>query len=86
MMQGAADILRTLFYLLSEVINMNELTTFISTCGFPIACTIFLLFQSFRNDEAERKQYEELRKTIEGNTRALNALAKTVDGIKKNFE
>lgn len=86
MIQGFADIIRTTIFLMKEVVNMNEITTFISTCGFPIACTIFLLFQSFRNDEAERKQYDELRKTIEGNTRALNALAKTVETLKKSFE
>lgn len=86
MIQGIADIIRTTIYILTEVLPMNEIAQFISTCGFPIACTIFLLFQSFRNDEADRKQYDELRKTIEGNTRALNALAKTVETLKKSFE
>ena len=86
MIQGFADVVNSLIYIMKEVVQMGEITTFISTCGFPIACTIFLLFQSFRNDEAERKQYDELRKTIEGNTRALNALAKTVETLKKSFE
>lgn len=86
MIQDIFDLTRSLTYILTEAVKMGEITQFISTCGFPIACTIFLLFQSFRNDEAERKQYDELRKTIEGNTRALNALAKTVETLKKSFE
>lgn len=62
---------------------MNEITQFISTCGFPIACTCFLLWQSFRQDERTAKQYDDLKKTIDGNTRAVTSLQKAVENLKR---
>jgi hypothetical protein len=86
MMQAAYDVVHVCMWLISEITNISEITQFISTCGFPIACTVFLLRQSFRNDDAQRKQFEDMRKTLDGNTRALNGLTKIVEDLKRSFE
>lgn len=83
MMQAIADIIRVTIYIAKEITPMNEIAQFISTCGFPIACTCFLLWQSFRQDERSAKQYDELKKTIDGNTRAVSALQKAVENLKR---
>ena len=83
MMQAYADIIRVTLYLAREIVPMNEITQFISTCGFPIACTCFLLWQSFRQDERTAKQYDDLKKTIDGNTRAVSALQRAVENLKR---
>lgn len=83
MIQAIADIIRVTIYIAKEIIPMEDITQFISTCGFPIACTCFLLWQSFRQDERSAKQYDELKKTIDGNTRAVSALQKAVENLKR---
>ena len=83
MMQAIADIIRVTIYIAKEITPMNEIAQFISTCGFPIACTCFLLWQSFRQDERTAKQYDDLKKTIDGNTRAVSALQKAVENLKR---
>lgn len=57
---------------------MNEIIQAISTVGFPIACCCFLLWQSNKQDEYNRKQQEELRKTIDNNTRSIDKLGSIV--------
>lgn len=86
MMQDIFDLTRCIIYILKGAFTMNDITTFISTCGFPIACSVFLLWQAFRQDERNAAQYEELRKTIEGNTKALNQMGKTLENLKHEFE
>lgn len=86
MMQDIVDMARCIIYILKGAFTMNDITTFISTCGFPIACSVFLLWQAFRQDERNAAQYEELRKTIEGNTKALNQMGKTLENLKHEFD
>ena len=57
---------------------MTELIQAISTVGFPIACCCFLLWQNSKQDEYHRKQQEELRKTIDGNTKSIEELGSIV--------
>lgn len=83
MIQAFVDVIRSIIYIAKEILPMNEIAQFISTCGFPIACTCFLLWQSFRQDERSAKQYDELKKTIDSNTRALSALQKVVENLKR---
>lgn len=58
---------------MSDIINM------ISTCGFPIACCIFLMIQNAKQDEYHRRQQDELRKSIDNNTDAIKDLARMLD-------
>ena len=83
MMQAFVDVIRSIIYIAKEILPMNEIAQFISTCGFPIACTCFLLWQSFRQDERTAKQYDDLKKAIDGNTRAVSALQKAVENLKR---
>lgn len=53
---------------------MNEVIQAVSTVGFPTACCCFLLWQNSKQDEYHRQQMEELRKTIESNTKSNDEL------------
>lgn len=56
---------------------MDVFTSFISgivTVGFPSACCAFLLWQNSKRDEYYRKQQDELRKSIDNNTKAIAEL------------
>lgn len=55
---------------------MNDNINLISTCGFPIACCIFLMWQNAKQDDYHRRQQDELRKSIDNNTDAIKELAK----------
>lgn len=47
------------------------LTTMIGSLGFPICCTIYLIY-TIRENEAKHAEIEEkLRQTIENNTKAM---------------
>lgn len=54
---------------------MTEIIQAVSTVGFPIACCCFLLWQNSKQDQYHRQQQEELRKTIEGNTKSIEELS-----------
>lgn len=58
--------------------SIQAIATAISTVGFPIACCCFLLWQSNKQDEYNRKQQEELRKTIDNNTKSIDKLGSIV--------
>lgn len=60
---------------------MNDIINAISTVGFPIACCIFFLYQSSRQDQYNREQQERLRGTIEGNTKSIEALQDLVKDL-----
>jgi hypothetical protein len=58
--------------------TVQTIATAISTVGFPIACCCFLLWQSNKQDEYNRKAQEELRKTIDNNTKSIDKLGSIV--------
>ena len=60
---------------------MKDIIDAISTVGFPIACCIFFLYQSSRQDQYNREQQERLRGTIEGNTKSIEALQDLVKDL-----
>lgn len=53
---------------------MQDWINLISTCGFPIACCAFMLYQNAKQDEYNRKQQDELKKAIDNNTRSITEL------------
>ena len=55
---------------------------FIATVGFPIACCCFLLWQNQKDEEYNRKQQNELRKTIDNNTKSVQELTAIVKELK----
>jgi len=57
---------------------MQDIINLISTCGFPIACCVFLMLQNAKQDEYHRKQQDELRRSIDNNTDAVRELAELI--------
>lgn len=53
----------------------EEILNAISTVGFPIAVTCFVLFMHFKKDDENREQQTENMKVIANNTEALNRLS-----------
>lgn len=51
---------------------MQEFFSAVSTIGLPAAICCFLLWQNAKQDDRAREQQDELRKTIEQNTKGLN--------------
>lgn len=75
---------------------MNDLATFISMIGFPIAAAVGLSFYVVRKDKATQQDLKDITKTlteaheresskladvIERNTKALEGLARKIDKI-----
>jgi hypothetical protein len=63
--------------------NMNDIVNLISTCGFPIACCVFMLYQNSKQDQYFMEQQEKLRESIENNTRTINELCLLINELKK---
>ena len=59
---------------------MEIFIEFIQTCGFPIFCCVYLMIQQSKQDEFNRKQQEEMRKSIDRNTDAMNELRDYIRG------
>lgn len=60
---------------------IQAIVTAISTVGFPIACCCFLLYRGSKQDEYHREQMDELRKTIEDNTKTLEKLSMLIKKV-----
>lgn len=80
---------------------MSEISTFISSVGFPIAATIFLSIYVVRKDkaaqqqlqqvtqtltEAHRKEADKLAEVIERNTAAFEDLSRKVDSLSRKIK
>lgn len=57
---------------------MQEFFAAVSTIGLPAAICCFLLWQNAKQDDRSREQQDELRKTIESNTKAIDELKQLV--------
>lgn len=60
--------------------NINDITTLISTLGFPIVCCVALFWQGKKNDDAHAEEVKSLSKAIENNTLALQKLVDKLGG------
>lgn len=58
--------------------TLEAIQSFISTCGFPIACCIFLVYQNMRQEKAHKEQISELKEAIELQTKAINEIIEMV--------
>lgn len=54
--------------------NMETIIQLINGVGFPIAVSIILFYQNWKQDERYDKQMRELAKVIENNTLTLKEL------------
>lgn len=53
---------------------------FISTCGFPVACCAYLMYQNAQQEKSRERETEQLRKTVDANTRAVKELTEYIKG------
>lgn len=51
--------------------DVNVITTLISSVGFPIACCIFLFWAIGKLDDRHADEVEKLRISVDNNTRAM---------------
>lgn len=60
--------------------NVNDIMNFISTCGFPVACCVYLMYQNAQQEKSRERETEQLRKTVDANTRAVKELTEYIKG------
>jgi hypothetical protein len=58
--------------------TMNEIMNLLQNLAFPAFVSVYLLINSTKNEEFNRNQLEELRKTVDKNT---NVIAKLIDKL-----
>ena len=51
--------------------DVNTITTLISSVGFPIACCIYLIYSNNKSAEKHAEEVEKLRVTVENNTKVM---------------
>lgn len=66
--------------LCSEVINMNEVLTLISTVGFPAAMCCIMCWYIWKLQEQHTHEISDLKKAIDNNTRAISRLVERLGG------
>lgn len=59
--------------------NVNAITTIISTVGFPIAMCVYMIYALQKINETHKAEIDELRTTIENNTVAVVKLVERLD-------
>lgn len=59
--------------------DVNAITTIISTVGFPIAISIYMLYTLQKMNENHRTEIDNLRQAIENNTVAIVKLVEKLD-------
>lgn len=59
--------------------DVNAITTIISTVGFPIAMSIYMLYTLQKMNENHRTEIDNLRQAIENNTVAIVKLVEKLD-------
>lgn len=55
--------------------NFQDLSTAISTVGFPIACCIYLIYSRSKADERYTETINRLKETVDNNTIAMIKIA-----------
>ena len=61
--------------------GIQDMLQIIGSFGFPIFACIFLYLSNEKEAEAHREEVSELKKTIDGNTTALNLILEHIRGI-----
>ena len=62
-----------------DEMDVNTITTIISTVGFPIACCIYLVWNQNRADERHKDEIDKLRVSLDNNTKVINKLCNKLD-------
>ena len=51
--------------------DMQAVTSLISSVGFPIACCIYLIYSNNKTAEKHAEEVEKLRVTVDNNTKVM---------------
>lgn len=51
--------------------DLNSITTIISSLGFPIAVCVYLFYSQQKQAEAHKEEIDKLRTTVENNTKVM---------------
>lgn len=62
--------------------DVTTITQLIGSLGFPIVCCIALFWYMIKEKDAHKAEMEELRKSVEANTQAINTLCVHLGGTK----
>lgn len=62
--------------------DVTMVTQFIGSLGFPIVCCGALFWYLVKEKDAHQEEMEELRKSVEANTMAINSLCQHLGGGK----
>lgn len=60
---------------------MDEIVTAISTVGFPIVCTLMLMYLLIKENENHKEEMNQLKDTIAANTIVLKELKQLINDI-----
>lgn len=60
--------------------DVTTVTQFIGSLGFPIVCCGALFWYLVKEKDAHKEEMEELRKSVEANTTAINSLCQHLGG------
>lgn len=61
--------------------DVGTVTQLVGSLGFPIVCCGALFWYLVKEKDAHREEMEELRKSIEANTTAINLLCQHLGGM-----
>lgn len=62
--------------------DVGTVTQLVGSLGFPIVCCGALFWYLVKEKDAHKDEMEELRKSVEANTMAINALCQHLGGGK----
>lgn len=62
--------------------DVTMVTQLVGSLGFPIVCCGALFWYMVKEKEAHKEEMEELRKSVEANTNAINSLCQHLGGGK----
>lgn len=65
--------------LTAEMAGIETLVSLISSCGFPIACCVWLFYYQRELTKQNNEVIDGLRKTVETNTAAITRMLKRLD-------
>lgn len=60
--------------------DVGTVTQLVGSLGFPIVCCGALFWYLVREKDAHKEEMEELRKSVEANTTAINSLCQHLGG------
>lgn len=60
--------------------DVTAITQLIGSLGFPIVCCGALFWYLVKEKDAHKEEIEELRKSVEANTTAINSLCQHLGG------